>query len=170
VVYPLSNGAYAEKRVLKAGEVVLIHAMTGGVGTLLSDWAKSVGAVVIGTGGSAAKKDFALARGFEYVVNLQSEDFADKVTAVIQGWGIDVVYDSIGEKPVFGVLPCDIRCGLFIFRIPAQTQLLLSYSEYIDLKRYSFTYGGKIHVSERQQKIGKQRCARRQPCEDRRPH
>ena len=128
VAYPLSNGAYAERRLikaselfklpddisfdqaasvmvkgitahmlvrkshqLKAGEVVLIHAMTGGVGTLLSDWARSMGATVIGTVGSAAKKDLALGRGFAHVVNLQSEDFAEVVTTVTHGKGIDVV-------------------------------------------------------------------------------
>ena len=134
VAYPLSNGAYAEKRLLKAseifklpadishdqaasvmvkgitahmlikkshrlkaGEVVLIHAMTGGVGTLLSDWARSIGAIVIGTVGSAAKKQLALQRGFEHVINLQSENFVDAVTTVTDGRGLDVVYDGIGE-------------------------------------------------------------------------
>lgn len=82
---------------VKAGDVVLIHAMTGGVGTVLSEWVRSLGATVIGTVGSAAKKELALSRGFEHIVDLQTEDFADKVKAVTQGKGIDVVYDSIGE-------------------------------------------------------------------------
>lgn len=134
VAYPLSMGAYAEKRVLKArdlihlpaditfdqaasvmikgltahmlvkqshplkaGQVALIHAMTGGVGTLLSHWARALGATVIGTVGSAAKKALALQHGFEQVIDLQAEDFADVVTALTQGQGIDVVYDSLGE-------------------------------------------------------------------------
>lgn len=83
--------------VIKAGDVVLIHAMTGGVGTLLSDWARALGATVIGTVGSAAKKDLALKRGFEHVVNLQSEDFAVIVKAVTHGKGVDVVFDGTGE-------------------------------------------------------------------------
>lgn len=82
---------------VKAGEVILIHAMTGGVGTLLSAWASSLGATVIGTVGSAAKKELALKRGFEYVVNLASEDLADKVNAITQGKGVDAVYDGTGE-------------------------------------------------------------------------
>lgn len=82
---------------IKAGEVVLIHALTGGVGTLLSSWARSLGATVIGTVGSAAKKDLALRRGFEHVVDLQAEDFAAEVLALTHGQGIDAVYDSIGE-------------------------------------------------------------------------
>lgn len=83
---------------IKAGEVVLIHAMTGGVGTLLSDWARSLGATVIGTVGSTAKKDLALGRGFAHVVNLQAEDFAAEVRALTNGKGLDAVYDSIGES------------------------------------------------------------------------
>lgn len=82
---------------IKAGEVVLIHAMTGGVGTLLSRWARSLGATVIGTVGSAAKKELAFTQGSEHVINLQAEDFADKVLALTDGKGIDAVYDSIGE-------------------------------------------------------------------------
>jgi len=133
VAYHLSQGAYAEMRLLKAetlfklpddisfdqaasvlvkgltahmlvkgshplkaGEVALIHAMTGGVGTLLSAWARSLGATVIGTVGSAAKKELALGQGFQHVVDLQSEDFADTVRTVTEGRGIDVVYDSVG--------------------------------------------------------------------------
>ena len=83
---------------IKAGQVVLIHAMTGGVGTLLSDWARSLGATVIGTVGSAAKKDLALGRGFVHVVNLQAEDVAAEVRALTHGQGLDAVYDSIGES------------------------------------------------------------------------
>ncbi len=82
---------------VKAGEVVLIHAMTGGVGTVLSDWARSLGATVIGTVGSAAKKELALMRGFDYVINLQSENFAGKVSEITRGKGVDIVYDGTGE-------------------------------------------------------------------------
>ncbi|AMR26512.1 hypothetical protein A0257_04910 [Hymenobacter psoromatis] len=83
---------------IKAGQVVLIHAMTGGVGTLLSDWARSLGATVIGTVGSAAKKDLARGRGFAHVVNLQAEDVAAEVRALTHGQGLDAVYDGIGES------------------------------------------------------------------------
>ena len=82
---------------IKAGEVVLIHAVTGGVGTLLSSWARALGATVIGTVGSAAKKDLARRRGFAHVINLRAEDFAAEVRALTQGQGIDAVYDSIGK-------------------------------------------------------------------------
>ncbi|WP_343673444.1 quinone oxidoreductase [Chitinophaga sp.] len=74
--------------VVKAGEVVLVHAMMGGVGSLLSAWARSLGATVIGTVGSAAKKELALQRGFEQVIDLQTEQMTGKV---------DVVYDGTGK-------------------------------------------------------------------------
>ena len=88
---------FHQGHAIKAGEVVLIHAMTGGVGTLLGSWTSSLGATVIGTVGSAAKKNFALRRGFTHVINLQAEDFAAQVRALTQGKGLDAVYDSIGE-------------------------------------------------------------------------
>jgi NADPH2:quinone reductase len=81
---------------LKAGEVVLIHAMTGGVGTLLSEWARFIGAIVIGTVGSAAKKDLALKRGFEHVIDLSAEDFPERIKEIAGDKGIDVFYDSVG--------------------------------------------------------------------------
>ena len=82
---------------VKAGDTVLIHAMTGGVGTLLSDWARALGAIVIGTVGNAAKKELALKRGFEHVVDLQSEDFTHVVNNITQGKGLDAMYDGTGQ-------------------------------------------------------------------------
>lgn len=82
---------------VKPGEVVLIHAMTGGVGSLLSAWARQLGATVIGTVGNGAKKQLALNRGFENVIDLQSEDFTKEVSIITGGKGIDVVYDGVGE-------------------------------------------------------------------------
>ncbi|RKR80114.1 NADPH:quinone reductase-like Zn-dependent oxidoreductase [Mucilaginibacter gracilis] len=82
---------------VKAGDIVLIHAMTGGVGTVLSAWARALGAIVIGTVGNAAKKELALQRGFEHVVDLQSENFAEVVNKVTKGNGLDAVYDGTGQ-------------------------------------------------------------------------
>ena len=81
---------------LKAGEIVLIHAVTGGVGTLLSEWARFIGATVIGTVGSAAKKELALKRGFDHVIDLSAENFTERVKEITGGKDIDVFYDSIG--------------------------------------------------------------------------
>ncbi|XZF16529.1 quinone oxidoreductase family protein [Chitinophagaceae bacterium MMS25-I14] len=82
---------------VKSGEVVLIHAMTGGVGTLLSQWVRALGATVIGTVGSAAKKDLALKRGFHQVIDLGTEDFVAAVSQYTGGKGVDVVYDGTGK-------------------------------------------------------------------------
>jgi len=82
---------------VKPGEVVLIHAMTGGVGTLLSQWVRALGATVIGTVGSAVKKELALQRGFKQVVDLASEDLIDAVNRFTGGNGVDVVYDGTGK-------------------------------------------------------------------------
>lgn len=82
---------------IRAGEFVLIQAMTGGVGSLLSAWARSIGAVVIGTVGSPAKKKLAIGRGFGHVIDLQHEDFSERVASITQGAGVDVVYDSMGK-------------------------------------------------------------------------
>lgn len=82
---------------VKAGQYVLIPAMTGGVGTLLSAWVKSLDAIVIGTVGSPAKKQLAEQRGYEHVIDLQNEDLTARVNAITGGSGVDVVYDSVGK-------------------------------------------------------------------------
>ena len=82
---------------VKSGEVVLIHAMTGGVGTLLSQWVRALGATVVGTVGSAAKKKVALQRGFSQVIDLGSEDFISAVNQFTGGNGVDVLYDGTGK-------------------------------------------------------------------------
>ncbi|PSL26432.1 quinone oxidoreductase family protein [Chitinophaga ginsengisoli] len=82
---------------VKAGQYVLIPAMMGGVGTLLSAWAKSLGAIVIGTVGSPAKKQLAEQRGYEHVIDLQNEDLIACVNVITGGAGVDVIYDSVGK-------------------------------------------------------------------------
>jgi NADPH2:quinone reductase len=82
---------------VKPGEVVLIHAMTGGVGTLLSQWVRALGAIVIGTVGSAAKKNLAIRRGFNQVIDLSAEDLIGAVNEYTGGNGVDVVYDGTGK-------------------------------------------------------------------------
>jgi NADPH:quinone reductase len=86
-----------QSHAVKPGEVVLIHAMTGGVGTLLSQWVRALGATVIGTVGSAAKKDLALQRGFNQVIDLGSEDLIAAVNRFTGGNGVHVVYDGTGK-------------------------------------------------------------------------
>lgn len=91
--YMLVKGSYP----IKKGDIVLIHAVSGGVGSLLSRWAKSLGATVIGTVGSLAKKEAAVNNLVDHVIALDSEDFVHEVMSFTQGKGINVVYDSVGQ-------------------------------------------------------------------------
>ncbi len=90
---------------VKPGEVVLIHAMTGGVGTLLSRWVRALGGTVIGTVGSTAKRNIALSRGFNLVIDLGTEDLIGAVKQYTGGNGVDVVYDGTGKATFERSLP-----------------------------------------------------------------
>jgi len=79
-----------------AGHRVLVHAAAGGVGTVLCQWAKWLGATVIGTVGSQEKVSHALAHGCDHVIISTVENVAERVRAITGGRGVDVVYDSVG--------------------------------------------------------------------------
>ncbi len=83
---------------VKAGDTVLIHAAAGGVGTLACQWAKHLGATVIGTVGSAEKAASATAHGCDHAINYSTEDFAERVQEITDGKGVQAVYESIGVK------------------------------------------------------------------------
>jgi NADPH2:quinone reductase len=78
------------------GHLVLVHAAAGGVGTVLCQWAKSIGATVIGTVGSHEKVSHALAHGCDHVIVSTVENVAERVRAITAGRGVDVAYDSVG--------------------------------------------------------------------------
>jgi NADPH2:quinone reductase len=89
----LIRGAYP----VRAGETILVHAAAGGVGLLLCQWAKLIGARVIGTVGSEAKAEVAHAHGCDHVVIYGREDVARKVRALTGGEGVPVVFDAVGK-------------------------------------------------------------------------
>lgn len=91
---------------VQPGEVVLVHAAAGGMGIILSQWARSLGASVIGTTGSPAKAELARAHGCHFVFDYRSGDWVAEVMAATGGVGVHVVYDAVG-KDVF--LP-SLRC------------------------------------------------------------
>ena len=91
---------------VRAGHVVLVHAAAGGVGRLLCQWAKHLGATVIGTVGSEEKARIAAASGCDHTILYRSENFIDKVLAITDGRGADVVYDSVGKDTFLGSLQC----------------------------------------------------------------
>lgn len=86
------------------GEAVLVHAAAGGVGAILTQWAKHLGCLVIGTVGSKAKADFARAHGCDHVIDYAQENFTERARAITNGKGVSVVYDGIGKDTFMGSL------------------------------------------------------------------
>jgi NADPH2:quinone reductase len=82
---------------LREGDRILVHAAAGGVGQLLCQWARALGATVIGTVGSIEKARIARAHGCAYPVLYTEEDFVEKVLEITDGRGCDVVYDAVGR-------------------------------------------------------------------------
>ncbi|MGB3814108.1 MAG: quinone oxidoreductase [Shinella sp.] len=99
---------------VKPGSVILIHAAAGGVGLIAGQWAKALGATVIGTAGSQAKIDLALAHGYDHVIDYGKDDFAERVRELTNGAGVDVVYDSVGKDTFPKSLDCLKPRGLFV--------------------------------------------------------
>lgn len=91
---------------VKKGDVVLIHAAAGGVGSLVCQWAHHLGATVIGTVGSEEKAAYASERGCDHPILYRKEDFVEKVKAITSGIGVDVVYDSVGQMTFMKSLSC----------------------------------------------------------------
>jgi NADPH:quinone reductase len=99
---------------LKAGETILVHAASGGVGTILVQWAKAIGAVVIGTVGSAAKAKLARDNGCDHVILYRDEDVPARVREITDGQGVRVAYDSVGKDTFEGTLASLGRRGVFV--------------------------------------------------------
>ena len=99
---------------VKAGDAVLIHAAAGGVGLIACQWAKALGATVIGTVGSAAKAELALAHGCDHVIDYRAEAFAPKVRELTGGAGVHVVYDGVGQDTFAGSLDSLRQMGLMV--------------------------------------------------------
>jgi NADPH2:quinone reductase len=95
-------------------DTLLIHAAAGGVGSILCQWAKHLGAVVIGTVGSDEKAQLAKANGCDYPVLYRQEDFAERVRAITDGRGVDVVYDSVGQATFMKSLDCLRPLGMMV--------------------------------------------------------
>jgi NADPH2:quinone reductase len=98
---------------LQAGETILVHAAAGGVGLILTQWAKALGATVIGTVGSEAKAEIARAHGCDHVI-LSTDDIAARVSEITHGARLPVVYDSIGRDTFTASLDCLAPYGLLV--------------------------------------------------------
>ena len=99
---------------VKKGHTVLIHAAAGGTGTILVQWAKALGATVIGTVGSEEKGRIAKKLGCHHVINYSKEDFAARVGEITKGAKCDVVYDGVGKATFPGSLDCLKPFGTFV--------------------------------------------------------
>ena len=97
---------------VRPGDTILIHAAAGGVGLIMCQWAKHLGATVIGTVGSDAKAAVARAHGCDHPIVYTREDFAARVHEITGGEGVPVVYDSVGKATFEGSLRCLRRRGV----------------------------------------------------------
>ncbi|RIX47620.1 MAG: quinone oxidoreductase [Rhodocyclales bacterium GT-UBC] len=126
--------AYLLRRTYRVqpGDAVLIHAAAGGVGLIACQWAKALGATVIGTVGTEAKAELARAHGCDHVINYRSENFTARVREITGGEGVPVVYDGVGKDTFMGSLDSLRPLGMMVAYgnasgpVPPMDLLLLS--------------------------------------------
>lgn len=99
---------------VKPGDHILVHAAAGGVGSILVQWGKALGAVVIATAGSQDKVDRAKALGADHVILYRDADVAAEVRRITNGVGVAVAYDSVGAATFEGTLGSLAKRGLFV--------------------------------------------------------
>jgi len=99
---------------LKSGQTALVHAAAGGVGQLLVQWAKAIGATVVATAGSAEKLKIAGAHGADHLVSYAEADWADQVRALTGGRGTQVAYDGVGKNTFDGSLKSLAKRGFLV--------------------------------------------------------
>jgi NADPH2:quinone reductase len=99
---------------VEPGETILIHAAAGGVGLIVCQWAKALGATVIGTVGSDEKAELARAHGCDHPIVYTRQDFAEEVERITEGKKLPVVYDSVGKDTFSKSLDCLAPRGLMV--------------------------------------------------------
>ncbi|AWF38645.1 quinone oxidoreductase 1 [Klebsiella oxytoca] len=99
---------------IKAGEPFLFHAAAGGVGLIACQWAKALGAKLIGTVGSAQKAERAKQAGAWQIINYREENIVERLKAITDGKKVQVVYDSVGKDTWEASLDCLQRRGLMV--------------------------------------------------------
>jgi NADPH2:quinone reductase len=110
------TSAYLMRRIwpLKSGDTILLHAAAGGVGLIVSQWAKLLGLSVIGTVSSEAKADIARKHGCDHVILYTREDVAKRVRELTNGAGVAVAYDSVGKDTFAGSIDSLRKRGLLV--------------------------------------------------------
>jgi NADPH2:quinone reductase len=99
---------------LEAGQTVLFHAAAGGVGLIACQWARAIGANLIGTVGSNEKAELAKAHGAAHVINYNTEDVVQRVLEITNGAKVPVVFDSVGKDTFTRSLDCLAPLGLMV--------------------------------------------------------
>ena len=105
---------FRETYVVGPKTVMMFHAAAGGVGLIACQWARALGATMIGTVSSGEKAELARANGCTHVINSKKEDFVARVQQITNGQGCDVVYDSIGKDTFPESLACLKPKGLWV--------------------------------------------------------
>lgn len=110
------TAAYLCRRIypFKPGETILLHAAAGGVGLIVSQWAKLLGLTVIGTVSSEAKAEVARAHGCDHLIDYSREEVAKRVRELTNGVGVSVVFDSVGKATFDASLDSLKRRGLMV--------------------------------------------------------
>jgi NADPH2:quinone reductase len=99
---------------VKAGDTILFHAIAGGVGLIACQWARTIGATVIGTAGSAAKVRLAADYGCDFPLDYTRDDFVQRVKKITGGEGVPVVYDGVGKDTFMRSLECLRPLGMMV--------------------------------------------------------
>ena len=99
---------------VQAGDTVLFHAASGGVGLIACQWLKALGATVIGTAGTEEKCELARRNGADHCINYRTENFVERVKDLTNGVGVPVVYDSVGKDTFLGSIQCLSPFGLMV--------------------------------------------------------
>ena len=99
---------------VQPGDAILLHAAAGGVGLIASQWARHLGATVIGTVGNDEKAELARAHGCHHVIVYSRENFVERVREITSGQGVTVVYDSVGQETFMGSLDCLRPLGMMV--------------------------------------------------------
>ena len=110
------TSAYLMRRIydFKKGDSILLHAAAGGVGLIVSQWAKLLGLTVVGTTSSEEKAQIARAHGCDHVINYSYENVVERVRELTDGVGVNVVFDSVGKDTFMASLDSLKRRGLLV--------------------------------------------------------
>jgi NADPH:quinone reductase-like Zn-dependent oxidoreductase len=110
------TSSYLLRRIwpLNAGDTILLHAAAGGVGLIVSQWAKLLGLTVIGTVSSEAKAEIAREHGCDHIIRYDQEDVPTRVRALTGGVGVPLVLDGVGKDTFAGSLDSLKRRGLLV--------------------------------------------------------